>query len=369
LLWLAGQTFSFTKPGGEAYEAQVVDRLKLVRSELYFQDLFRYFLIIAAFVSLVILYFRKKINFLVLGSAIALLVIIDNVNIQNRVHKKLQNLDKIKRAQFQETSTDKFIASDKEIFRILPAGQLFGRNRWSYFHQSVGGYSPIKMSTIEELIENNIYNGWERNFPVNWNVLRMLNVKYLVLQGKVENAKLKLVHSDTQSNLFTYLFKDHLKRGFFPEKYTVISDPRERLKALNKAEYDPQKLLILEEELNEPVSFPDSQVVQVTGFNPNQVKIDVYSDKNALFTISELYYPPGWKIYLDDEPVDKIYKSHHAIQSIVVPEGKHRIRMDFAPDSYSRNVAYARASLIIIYLILLAGLGQIVYQKFYRKKA
>jgi uncharacterized membrane protein YfhO len=37
----------------------------------------------------------------------------------------------------------------------------------------------------------------------------------------------------------------------------------------------------------------------------------------------------------------KIYWTNHAMQSIIVPAGNHRIDLRFAPDSYYRDVRYA----------------------------
>ena len=93
-----------------------------------------------------------------------------------------------------QLSLIKFLNSDKEIFRILPPAKTLNDNRWAYYNQTVGSYSPIKMYTIEELIQNNLFSGWEKSFPINWNVLQLLNVKYVILQQKTEHEYLTLVH-------------------------------------------------------------------------------------------------------------------------------------------------------------------------------
>jgi uncharacterized membrane protein YfhO len=337
--------------------------LKSVRAELFFQDLMRYFGFLAAFIALVVLYLKQKINFAVLSVVIALLVILDLVSIRNRVDKEYTDIDRLERQYFKETQTDRFLKSDDDLFRILPAGKLFGDNRWAFHHQSIGGYSPIKMYTIEELIENNLYQGWEPALPFNWNVLKILNVKYVVLQGQVEHENLELVHSEPSANLYTYRYRDSMPRGFFSGSHTVIDDPYQRLKVLNTPAGDPEQALILEKELSTPVETPDSSFARVTRFEPNRTEFEVYTDKTSLFVISELFYPPGWHIYLDDEEVRDIYKTHHAIQSIIVPPGNHTVRLHFAPESFEQNLNLAYMSVGIIYLTILIALGITYYPR------
>jgi uncharacterized membrane protein YfhO len=71
-----------------------------------------------------------------------------------------------------------------------------------------------------------------------------------------------------------------------------------------------------------------------------------------LLVISDPYYPPGWKIYIDDNEVEKIYRTDHALQSVLITKGNHKVKVAFHPDSYFfyKNVAWASVS--IIYIII-----------------
>jgi hypothetical protein len=356
LLLLIGQTFSFTK-AGEKYDPQVMNMIKNARKEFFNQDMIRYLILVLLTSGSVIAFLKRKISFNLLGGILAVLIIFDLTGVQARMHKDCINVKKLEKQYFRQTPTDRFLQADKEIFRIFPAGrEIFKDNRWAYYHQTIGGYTPIKMYTIEEFIENNLYHGWERNMPVNWNVLKILNVKYIIIQGKIKNEHLTPVNSDKANSLYTYLFKERLPRGFFVGGYDVIKDEYKRLHAINNPKFDPQKTAILEEDLSAQISQPDSSWSKVVKFTPNQVSFETYTDKQALFVISELYYPPGWKIFIDDQAVDHIYKTDHAIQSVIVPEGKHNIDMRFEPDSYFRNIKIAYISVGILYLTIIISL-------------
>jgi len=118
-------------------------------------------------------------------------------------------------------------------------------------------------------------------------------------------------------------------------------------------------------ELSEKISTPDSSNVKVTDFNPNKLSMNVYTDKTSLLVISELFYPPGWKIYIDEKPAKKIYKTDHAVMSIVVPEGNHKIDVVCHPDSFFLYRKVSWASVGIIYFIIALG----IFFSFRKRKA
>jgi hypothetical protein len=230
---------------------------------------------------------------------------------------------------------------------------MLGDNRWAYFHKTIGGYTPIKMYVIEELVEKNIYNGWDSTLPINWNVLKILNVKYVLLQQEVINENLELVHMDEANKLYTYRFKNYLPHGYFINNYLIVPDEFERIGLINTPEFDPGITAILEEQPPVSITTPDSASSELVDYTPNLVKFDVFTTNEALFVISDIYYPPGWKLYIDQHKSDKIYKTNHAVQSVIVPEGNHTVELRFEPDSYYHNVKIAYASVSILYLMII----------------
>ncbi|TFG96210.1 MAG: hypothetical protein E4H13_12435, partial [Calditrichales bacterium] len=355
LLLIFGQGMSFTHVG-DRYDQQVLEMIKKVRKEFFTDDLIRYFLLVIAAGTALFAYLSRKISFTLTAVLLAGFILFDLISIQQRYHKKYIDAGKMEKQHFQQSETDNFLLNDSETFRIFPIGQLFGDNRWAYYHQTIGGYSAIKMYTIEELVENNIYGGWDSRLPLNFNVMKMLNVKYVISQQQFIHENLNLVKTDPRNNLFTYEYNEHLPRGFFVGKYSVITDPYARLNMINNKDFDPAVTAMLEEELADPIQTPDSSFAAVRTFTPDLVEFDVYTNTQALFVISEMDYPPGWKIRIDGQPVDKIYKTDHAIQSVVVPAGNHAVELRFEPDSYYRNIRYSYASAGALYLIVLFSL-------------
>ena len=366
LVWLFSLNFSFLK-AGEQYNQQIQTLLINIRKEYLSQDLIRYFIILTIGAGVIWALLVGKMKTSAAITVLILLSIADLINIQTRSHKDFIDIKKVEKRYFQKTATDQFLFQDKETFRVFPAGKLFSDNRWVYYHQSIGGYSPVKMYTIEELIANNLYNGPDKKLPFNWNMFKFLDVKYVIAQQKIDNPNLKLVNTDDTGNLYTYLFTNRLKRGFFVADYQVVGDEYIRLRTLNSPSFDATKTAILEEKLDVDIEAPDSQSVKLSEFDPNHSLYEVYTNKTSLFVISELFYPPGWKISIDGKEIEKIYKTDHAVQSIVVPAGNHKIEVRFEPDSYFRNMKISYASLGILYIIILFGLyrekGAIILKK------
>jgi len=360
LLMSKGFSYSFLR---DNYDPRVLEIIKTARKELLSQDLIRYFILVVLAAAAIFAYLFRKISFNIMILILTVFILFDLIDVQSRYQNKYADIKKIEKQYFAKSQTDNFLLADKDIYRIFPAGRSFGDNRWAYYHQTIGGYSAIKMYTIEELIENSLYKGWDKNFPVNFNLLKILNTKYIVSSQMITHEKLTPVLEDKQNTLYTYMYKDRLSRGFFVGDYKIITDEYDRLREINRKEFDPSVTAILEEPLTEEIQTPDSSWGLVKSFSPNEINFEVYTDKKSLFVISEMYYPPGWKITVDDQPIDKIYKTNHALQSIVIPEGKHIVRLSFDPDSYNYYVNISYASAGILYIVVIFSLIMMFREK------
>jgi uncharacterized membrane protein YfhO len=136
------------------------------------------------------------------------------------------------------------------------------------------------------------------------------------------------------------------------KNFVVEPDPVKRLHLINDSSLDLRYTAILSETPAEELAAPDSSRVEVISHNPNRIDFQAYTDKTSLLVFSENYYPPGWKIMVNNEKVSRVYEANHSLQAIALPAGQHSIVMEFAPASYFRNIRYAQASLGIIYLVI-----------------
>ncbi|MEJ2055564.1 MAG: 6-pyruvoyl-tetrahydropterin synthase-related protein, partial [Calditrichaceae bacterium] len=211
-----GQMASFVKPSGEQYQGQVLEIIKTIREHFFTMDVLRYLLLVIVTGGLIYAYLKKKIVYTVFVALIGLAVFLDLYLVQTRISGDFSDKGRLEKRYFKETAVDKILFKDNELFRIFPVGKdLSGYNRWAYYHQIINGYTPIKMYTIEELVENNIFNGWDKNLPINWNVLKILNVKYIIMPQQVQSEHLDTIYEDKDAGLWLYLYKDNLPRAYF----------------------------------------------------------------------------------------------------------------------------------------------------------
>ena len=75
------------------------------------------------------------------------------------------------------------------------------------------------------------------------------------------------------------------------------------------------------------------------------------SDKLAVF--SEIYYPAGWKCFIDGNE-SEYFRANYVLRGMIVPAGEHEIKFSFEPDSYYTGNKVSLASSILL-ILLLAG--------------
>lgn len=279
----------------------------------------------------------------------------------NYLQGKFADLERIEQQTYRETAVDPIIKQDTSIFRVAPPLEQIGNDtRWCYHYQSVGGYSPAKLQLIQDLIENNIPRSVHPSLPFNLNIYSMLNVKYIVSSQRISHPALTFLGSDRGGDLNLFLNEAHLPRAFFVEETRVFADGVERLRFMNSPDFDPAKIALLEKDLPEPISAPDSSWARIRHFEPDKLVIEAYTDKKSLLVVSEVYYPRGWRAYLENGDELEIYKTNHILRSMVVPAGQHRITMEFKPPTYFAGVRLS----LIGWLITYVGLAILLYRNY-----
>jgi uncharacterized membrane protein YfhO len=71
--------------------------------------------------------------------------------------------------------------------------------------------------------------------------------------------------------------------------------------------------------------------------------------------LSEIYYPYGWKAYIDGKETP-IARVNYTLRGLNVPAGNHTIRLVFEPNSYKiANYISLFAGVTSILLLLICG--------------
>ena len=287
--------------------------------------------------------------------------------IDTSIEKTIENLGLI--GSKGMSGADRMILEDKSLdYRVLDisSNNTFNDSHTSYWHKSIGGYSPAKMQRYQDLIEKYLINEINsinrvRNSSATIQevrdslpeipVLSMLNDKYIILQADlppVENPQAfgncwpvySAVPAATPDEEIALLGQTDLKNT------AVIGADfawaRERLDSLSRlARHD--------------IAPTDS--VWMTSYEPNELKYRSRLNAEQAVIFSEIYYPKGWKLTIDGEPAE-LFRADWILRGAFIPAGEHEIVMRFEPQAYRTGEAVSRASSIALYvLLIISGCG------------
>ena len=258
---------------------------------------------------------------------------------------------------FQEATVDKEIKKDKDLYyRVLNLNNPFADARTSYFHKSLGGYHGAKMKRYSELITygiapemSSLIAGFKKPESIDsvmgtLPVINMLNTKYYIYDPN--SAPLPNPHA--------------LGNAWLVKEVKVVNNADEEVTSLDK--FDPKVTAIVDKRF-EPMlgSFKTGLgegEIKLTEYQPNYLKYEAtVNGGSQLAVFSEIYYPKGWKSFVDGKQTDHV-QANFVLRAMVIPEGKHQIEFKFEPESYFMGNKVSLASSI---LLLLAVAGYLVY--------
>jgi len=333
---------------------QVIAALKPLRFDLLWKDYIKFVLIFAASVAAIIAYLNKKIHAGALGASLVAILLVDLVIIDTKFinPKPSSTLEE----NFRPDATISYLKQQPGLFRVapLPVGSsLFMDNTFAYHGiQSIGGYSPAKLKIYQTMLDSCIGKGPDPNFPLNMNIINMLNVKYIVVPFQLPDDRFQLVYVDQATKKLTYLNPFALPRAFFVKDAVVAHNQTEVFNALNSMSFNAKTTAVLEKALSQQITSPDSSSVEITEYKSRRITVKVFTSSPALLVLGEVYYPAGWKAYIDGTETE-IHKTNYILRSLVVPAGSHEILFEFNPPLYEigwtlSNVAWGLAAVCIL---------------------
>jgi uncharacterized membrane protein YfhO len=110
-----------------------------------------------------------------------------------------------------------------------------------------------------------------------------------------------------------------------------------------------------------PVQFaaPDSgRVPEITEYQSRRIALKSESTSAELLVLSEVYYPAGWKAFVDGKETE-IFRTNYVLRSVVVPAGTHEVVFSFDPPLYHAGWLISNAAWAVSALCIMVGLWQI----------
>lgn len=288
--------------------------------------------------------------------------------------------------QFVERNVDKMILADSTLsYRVADLTvNVFNDSHASYWHKSIGGYSPAKLQRYQDLIDrylttelNSVYSAVggattiqdaESKLP-SMPVISMLNTKYFILgedYPALEN-------------------KNAFGNAWFVDSTVKAATPNDEIDVLGRVDLRKVAVIGKDFDVAAPMSASAaSDTIYMTSYAPNELHYHYKIASDRLTVFSEIYYPEGWTARIDGsnaQAVNGSYSSKGALagsadgtevalsradwtlRCAVLPKGEHDLVMRFEPKSYSVGRDISEASSGALLLLLLLSIGGAVFAR------
>ena len=359
---LAGDFSSASDAAVFGGNEQLIRALQDDRRSLLRSDAFRSLIFIVLAAGVFFASWKGKLKTMPAVALLGILLLVDLWGVDKRYLNKEhfvteRNFD----SQFAPRPVDNAIHQDTDLsYRVLDLSvNTFNDAIVSYHHKTIGGYSPAKLQRYQDLIDFHIAPemramiddvnsamstartvGDLENALGYYPVLSMLNTKYIV----VDPGSLPLTYDRRLGN------------GWLVSRVRTAPTADAEMAALG--EIDPAvEAVIFDPEAPEGTvteyAGADSGRVELVYYSPNRLRYDVSAPAKGLAVFSEIWYPAGWKAFVDGNEVP-VLRADYALRALMIEEGDHEVEFVFDPASFTvgRNISLASS---IAILVLLAG--------------
>lgn len=393
----------------------LVDALVADRQGLLKADAIRSFVLITICFALIVWAVRggkgyvsvgdsgSRYKMTAVGVAVALIVLFDMFS----VGKRFLNSDhfitpKNFEAQYEPRPVDQILFEDADPdFRVLDISiNTFNSSLASYHHKTIGGYSPVKLQRYQDLIDKYITPEIRQIYDVVGNsatvqevsenlpelkITSLLNGKYIILGGEYPPVE----------NQYA------MGHVWFVDSFVPAATPDEEIELIGLVDLD--KAAVVGADFEDILSASavissDSSVmpsdfsvfssevdtsadrITLTHYAPNELRYSFRTTAQRPAIFSEIYYPKGWKAWI--EPAEsygevksghyrptaeakplELFRADWILRGAMIPEGEGEIIMRFEPDSYQVGENISKASSItLLILLLLSAAGMLATQ-------
>lgn len=335
-------------------EAFTADRVMLLKNDALMALVF----ITLAFGALYWSHMSSKGNKSLAGALVCLLVVVNMFSVGKRY---LNSEHFVTPRQFEgkytERPVDKMILEDNDgKARVLDLTvNVFNDATPSYFHQNIGGYSPVKLQRYQDLTDhylspeiNSLYKAVSTAKTVQeaqdsipyLPLLSMMDCKYIILGG--DNAPI--------INPYAY------GNAWFVDETVSAASADEEIALLGSVDLRRAAVLRDSDALGGWSKSSDA-VIERSSYAPNELVYKYSASETGLAVFSEIYYPNGWTAWLEDGSSVPLFRADWTLRAAMLPAGEHTLTMRFEPQSYKTSSSISRASSIALLLMLLLAGG------------
>ena len=330
VLYLIKGFLPFSGISDQYMDETIVEALIEDRKEIYVSQLLKSFIFISIIFSLIFLFIKEKLkkNYFIVSLAIIIstdLILfsknyvndenfVDAVNVENPY-----NLDEVYKS----------IIDDKSDYRVLDLTE--NSTKPNYFFNSINGYHAAKLGRYNDVMDFYLNKN-------HLNTLSMFNTKYIIFNQEGEKQ----------------IFKNEFSSGsawFVKENINVFDDDQE-IKSLDTLNY---KEISVSQSFESKKYYNSTSSIVVVEKKSDYIRYDVSSDDTGLIIFSEIFYPKGWKAYINDQEVT-MERFNYILRGLEVPKGKHSLEFVFDPTivKLSSNISlFSTLGFVFIILVMI----------------
>jgi hypothetical protein len=260
---------------------------------------------------------------------------------------------KVLERAFQEDGITRFLSGRKGLFRIYPAGSLFPENKFSMFGiESAGGYHPAKLKIYQDLLSGT-------DNLANLNVLRMLNVAYVLSPSPVGHPELVpagngvLQLASGPVPVTVYQVTGSMPRVWFAPAVTSVGGDDEAVAAVMQSR-QTDEVFAAGASWEGRKTFAGGTLLALR-HEPESVTMRVRADGNAFLVLSEVYYPLRWKLTVDGRNQETV-RVNGIIRGVELSAGTHDIRFVYDRSRFENGRRVSLAALCLAAAMVAAGL-------------
>ena len=313
------------------YGQEIFNQIIEERKNIFNKDILRALLI--GGVIFLTLRFSKLIgrNFTFL--IVSLIVIVDLYSVNSRYIDKDLFIDKSINT-YQLSEIDNEILLDTLDYRVFNLSTGLSNASSSYYHNSLNGYHAAKLRRFQEYYDYLTFHDNEKLF-------NSLNVKYLI--GK-----------DDQDQDQLYVNPDALGNAWSVDSLLILDNPDELLNKLKDTDISKIALGLknsIPKDLPQTFESKDLIKIEKVKNSSSHLTYNYNALSEQLIVFSEIYYPSGWKVFIDGER-SNFFDINYLLRGMIIPEGKHEIEFFFSPEIVKTGINIRIITIIITFSLI-----------------
>lgn len=225
---------------------------------------------------------------------------------------------------------DKLIADD-EIYRVAQVStkQLYPPNILQFYAiPSIGGYLTVApyryLRFIQETINDHhiTTNGQLFFFDANIEIFRLLNVKYILSENKLDDARLELVREAPGYQVYELI--DRLPRAYCASDMLAFGSEAELLDSFNDVAGKYDRPLALVADMESTVLTAGCRVSDINA-TLSGVEFTATSDR-ATYVLAPYNYSGNWHAHSDTGPI-RVLRANYNFLAVPIEAGSQRITL------------------------------------------